>query len=163
MSAIRNSKWASVAFAVATGLAFSQAHAQAPQKENWKMQSAFAAVRLLGGQVMLAYAVQAVLAVAVCAVLVMLLRRRPGTTAEAPAVAAAALLISPFLLDYDLVLLAVRQGAFADRKRVHLDRAALGARDALQVDIGDDAGRCIAVEADPQPVGGGGRRRRARR
>jgi alpha-1,2-mannosyltransferase len=74
---------------------------------NQKMQSAFAAVRLLGGQVMLAYAVQAVLAVAVCAVLVMLLRRRPGTTAEAPAVAAAALLISPFLLDYDLVLLAV--------------------------------------------------------
>jgi alpha-1,2-mannosyltransferase len=74
---------------------------------NQKMQSAFAAVRLLGGDVIFAYAVQAVLAVAVCAVLVMLLRRRSGSTAEAPAVAAAALLMSPFLLDYDLLLLAV--------------------------------------------------------
>jgi alpha-1,2-mannosyltransferase len=74
---------------------------------NQKMQSAFAAVRLLGGDVILAYAVQAVVAVSACGVLVMLLRQRPGPTAEAPAVAAAALLISPFLLDYDLVLLAV--------------------------------------------------------
>lgn len=72
-----------------------------------KMQSAFAAVRLLGGDVVLAYAVQAVVAIAVCAVLVVLLRQRPGSSAEAPAVAAAALLMSPFLLDYDLVLLAV--------------------------------------------------------
>jgi hypothetical protein len=74
---------------------------------NQKMQSAFAAARLLGGDVVLAYAVQAVVAIAVCAVLVVLLRRRPGSSAEAPAVAAAALLMSPFLLDYDLVLLAV--------------------------------------------------------
>lgn len=74
---------------------------------NQKMQSAFAAVRLLGGDVVLAYAVHAVVAITVCAVLVVLLRRRPGSSAEAPAVAAAALLMSPFLLDYDLVLLAV--------------------------------------------------------
>jgi TRAP-type mannitol/chloroaromatic compound transport system substrate-binding protein len=43
MSASRNSKWINVAFAVAAGLAFSQAHAQAQMpKVNWKMQSAFA-------------------------------------------------------------------------------------------------------------------------
>jgi lipid-A-disaccharide synthase-like uncharacterized protein len=74
---------------------------------NHKMQSAFAAVRLLGGGVTLAYAVQAAISVTVCGVLVVLLRLRLGTTAEAPAVATAALLVSPFLLDYDLVLLAV--------------------------------------------------------
>jgi hypothetical protein len=74
---------------------------------NHKMQSAFAAVRLLGGGVTLAYAVQAALSIAICGILVVLLRLRPGTSAEAPAIAAAALLVSPFLLDYDLVLLAV--------------------------------------------------------
>jgi TRAP-type mannitol/chloroaromatic compound transport system substrate-binding protein len=43
MSASRNRKWINVAFAVAAGFAFSQAHAQAQMpKVNWKMQSAFA-------------------------------------------------------------------------------------------------------------------------
>jgi alpha-1,2-mannosyltransferase len=71
------------------------------------MQSAFAAVRLLGGEVILAYFVQAILAVAVCTILVIFLRRNLGAAAEAPVIATAALLMSPFLFDYDLVLLAV--------------------------------------------------------
>jgi hypothetical protein len=71
-----------------------------------KMQSAFAAVRLWGGGVGLAYAVQAAVALAVAAGLVWLNRRAPRGPAEGPAMIVAALLASPFLLDYDLVILA---------------------------------------------------------
>ena len=41
MGASQNGKWIGVAFAAAVGLAFGTAHAQAPAKVNWKMQSAF--------------------------------------------------------------------------------------------------------------------------
>jgi hypothetical protein len=82
-----------------------------------KMQSAFAAVRLWGGGVTLAYGVQAVVAAAAAGGLVWLRRRAPGSGAEGPAMIVAALLASPFLLDYDLVILAapmawmLREGA----------------------------------------------------
>ena len=72
-----------------------------------KMQSAFAAVRLLGGPVGLAYGVQAATAALAAAALLWLQRRAPRGPAEGPALAAAALLASPFVLDYDLLLLAV--------------------------------------------------------
>jgi hypothetical protein len=71
-----------------------------------KMQSAFAAVRLWDGGVGLAYAVQAAVALAVAAGLFWLRRRAPRGPAEGPAMIVAALLASPFLLDYDLVILA---------------------------------------------------------
>lgn len=71
-----------------------------------KMQSAFAAVRLFGGPVALAYGVQLVVAAAAGAGLVWLQRRTPRSAAEGPALVVAALLASPFLLDYDLVILA---------------------------------------------------------
>ena len=71
-----------------------------------KMQSAFAAVRLWSGGVGLAYAVQAAVVAAVAAGLVWLHRRAPRGPAEGPAMIVAALLASPFLLDYDLVILA---------------------------------------------------------
>ena len=71
-----------------------------------KMQSAFAAVRLLGGPLVLAYAAQAVVAAAAAAGLVWLQRRAPRSAAEGPALIVAALLASPFMLDYDLVILA---------------------------------------------------------
>ena len=74
---------------------------------NEKMQSVFAAVRLLHGGLTLAYAAQIVAALGVCAALVGLQRRSFRSDAEGPAMVAAALLASPFLLDYDLVLLAV--------------------------------------------------------
>ncbi|MGD1037506.1 MAG: glycosyltransferase family 87 protein [Roseiarcus sp.] len=72
-----------------------------------KMQSVFAAVRLLHGGVTLAYCLQALTALAAAAALVWLNRRRFRCEAEGPAMVAAALVASPFLLDYDLTLLAI--------------------------------------------------------
>ncbi|WP_158818009.1 glycosyltransferase family 87 protein [Methylocapsa sp. S129] len=72
-----------------------------------KMQSVFAGVRLLHGGLTLAYGLQIVAALGVCAALVHLQRRSFRSGAEGPAMVAAALLASPFLLDYDLVLLAI--------------------------------------------------------
>jgi hypothetical protein len=74
--------------------------------EPGKMVSAFAAVRVLGGPLALAYAVQAVAAVLAVAGLAWAQRRAPRGPAEAPLLVLAALLASPFLLDYDLVILA---------------------------------------------------------
>lgn len=71
-----------------------------------KMQSAFAAVRLWGGGLVLAYAAQAVVAALAASGLVWLRRRAPNGGAEGPAMIVAALLASPFLLDYDLIILA---------------------------------------------------------
>jgi hypothetical protein len=72
-----------------------------------KMQSVFAAVRLLHGGLTLAYALQALTALAAAAALFWLHHRRFRSQAEGPAMIAAALLASPFLLDYDLTLLAI--------------------------------------------------------
>jgi len=74
---------------------------------NEKMQSVFAGVRLLHGGLALAYSAQFVATLAVCWALIELQRRWFRSRAEGPAMIAAALLASPFLLDYDLVLLAV--------------------------------------------------------
>ena len=84
---------------------------------NAKLQSAFAAVRLWGGGVGLAYGVQAAFAAFAAGALLWLRRRAPKSAAEGPAMIVAALLASPFLLDYDLVILAaplawmLREGA----------------------------------------------------
>ena len=74
---------------------------------NEKMQSVFAGVRLLHGGLTLAYGLQIAATLGVCAALVALQRRAFRCAAEGPAMVAAALLASPFLLDYDLVLLAI--------------------------------------------------------
>lgn len=71
-----------------------------------KMQSAFAAVRLVGGSTEVAYAVHISLALGVCCAMAAVLWRNPGNGSEAPLVAAAAPLMSPFMFDYDLTLLA---------------------------------------------------------
>ena len=71
-----------------------------------KIQSSFIAARLLGAGLPLAALVQGVVSVATLAVLVRFIRRRPGGPAEAAALAAAALLATPYLADYDLVCLA---------------------------------------------------------
>ena len=71
-----------------------------------KMQSAFAAVRLFGGPVALAYGLQLAVAAFAVAGLAWLQRRAPRSAAEGPAMVVAALIASPFLLDYDLVILA---------------------------------------------------------
>lgn len=72
-----------------------------------KMQSVFSAVRLVHGGVGLAYVAQGAAAIAVAALLIALSRKAPQAAAAGPALVAASLLASPFLLDYDLILLAV--------------------------------------------------------
>jgi hypothetical protein len=71
----------------------------------------YGAVRLHGGPLVLAYGAQAVVTVAAAFMLVLaLLRRPPGARsgrAEVAAIAACVPFCSPFMLEYDLVILAV--------------------------------------------------------
>ena len=72
-----------------------------------KMQSVFGAVRVLHGSVSLAYAVQGCVALAVCTALALAQRKRPDVLALAMGTACGTLLATPFVLDYDLTLLAL--------------------------------------------------------
>ena len=74
---------------------------------DYKMQSTFAAVRLLGGSVATAYAVHAAVALLVLVAMMMTLRKDPEPAAAGALMVAATLLVSPFVLDYDLLLLAL--------------------------------------------------------
>jgi hypothetical protein len=71
-----------------------------------KIQSPFAAVRLWGGPVPLAYAVQAAATLTVMVLLVRLWRSEAAFALKAAALLAGALLSTPYLLDYDLVMMA---------------------------------------------------------
>lgn len=72
-----------------------------------KMVSAFAAVRVLGGGVTTAYAAQGAVTSLTLLVVARCAARRPGLRAEVVLLTAGAMLCSPFLLDYDLVCLAI--------------------------------------------------------
>ena len=72
-----------------------------------KMVSPFAAARLLGVGLSGAWAIQAVVSGAVLMILMTVVRRQPGAPAEGATLVAAACLATPFLLDYDLMLLGV--------------------------------------------------------
>ncbi len=72
-----------------------------------KMQSLFAGVRLLHGSLELAWGAQILTTSSAVAAILLLQRRAFRTAAEAPAVVCAGLLASPFVLDYDLTLLAI--------------------------------------------------------
>jgi hypothetical protein len=74
--------------------------------EPYKMVSPFAAVRLAGGEVALAWTVQAAMSAMVASSVVVLAWRRCDPAAQAVATIAATLVASPFLLDYDLTLMA---------------------------------------------------------
>ena len=74
--------------------------------EYHKMQSPFAAVRLAGGGVPLAYVAQGLLAAGVVVGLALLARARADARAQGAALVAGALLATPFLLDYDLAIAA---------------------------------------------------------
>lgn len=69
-----------------------------------KMQSPFAAIRLLGGSVELAYAVQAVMSLAVLGALVLAGRRNGWSLGLGATMLAGTLVATPFVLDYDMVL-----------------------------------------------------------
>jgi len=75
--------------------------------EPWKMQSLFAAVRLAHGGVDLAYALQALMAIVTLCLVARVAWRRPDPAGEGALLALSALLCTPFLLDYDLVCLAI--------------------------------------------------------
>jgi hypothetical protein len=69
------------------------------------MQSFYAGIRMQGGTLAAGYAGQAALAVTALALLASVCWRRRGAGPEMAALAATALLVTPFLYDYDLVLL----------------------------------------------------------
>jgi len=72
-----------------------------------KLQSAFAMVRLWGGSVPLAYAVQALVSCAVIAGIVWCWRSACDDAHKAALLVTGTLLASPHILDYDLIVLAV--------------------------------------------------------
>jgi hypothetical protein len=71
-----------------------------------KIQSVFSVVRMWGGGIPLAYAVQCVTTLAVAAALACLWRSRAGFPVKASALAIGTILATPYSLDYDLMLLA---------------------------------------------------------
>ncbi|HEX7947454.1 MAG TPA: glycosyltransferase family 87 protein [Phenylobacterium sp.] len=72
-----------------------------------KLQTLFATLRLWGAPLPLAYAAQAVSGVAAAAAVGIFAWRRADSPALGPVLIAASLIVSPYLLDYDLVLAAV--------------------------------------------------------
>lgn len=71
-----------------------------------KIQSVFAAVRLLRGPVSLAYAAQGIVFAAVAASLLWLWRTHAAFALKAAALIAGSMLATPYLLDYDLMITA---------------------------------------------------------
>ena len=69
------------------------------------LQSAFAAVRLWGGPVALAYAAQVTIVLAVAFFLVRIWRSESALAFKAAALIAGAILATPYALDYDLVVM----------------------------------------------------------
>ncbi len=78
-----------------------------------KLQSVFAAVRLWGGGIPLAYAMQAVASVAVMCGVAWTWRSTVDNDLKAALLAVATLLASPHVIDYDLTILAVAIAFFA--------------------------------------------------
>ena len=72
-----------------------------------KIQSLFSAVRMWGGGIETAYAAQTALTLAVAGSLVWLWRSPAAVELKAAALACACLLTTPYVLDYDLVVLAI--------------------------------------------------------
>ncbi len=84
-------------------------------EENWigpeKMVSTFAAIRLLGGSVTASYVGHIIVAALTITTFIWAIHRRAMTiTQQAALLASATPLLSPFFLDYDLMLLAIPLG-----------------------------------------------------
>ena len=100
--------------AFAGSAAFSRTVVLEAGATGWeKIQSIFSAVRNLGAPVELAYAAQAALLLALALSLVSLWRSKAAHDLKAAALAIACLLATPYVLDYDLVVLAVAIAFFA--------------------------------------------------
>lgn len=87
-----------------------------------KMQSVFSGLRLLGANAGIAYAVQGSVAVAAALILFFAVRRTGLIVEAAGATLVAALLTTPFLLDYDLVLLGFPIALLATRQSLPWER-----------------------------------------
>jgi hypothetical protein len=75
---------------------------------DWaKIQSVFSAARLLGGSIATAYSVHAVCALAAAMVVWQVARARPGAAIEMAVLTVGALIVTPYMFDYDLVCLLV--------------------------------------------------------
>lgn len=83
----------------------------------YKIQSAFAAVRLLGGSIAFAYAVQLAVTTALAAALVLLWRGPAPAAVKGAGLCLGALLSTPYCLDYDLMLLAPALALLASEGR----------------------------------------------
>jgi hypothetical protein len=83
-------------------------------RHHWaKLFTPYAAARLLHAPIAVAYAVQAVVALAAMALVAFIARHRPGARTEIAVLTAAALVCTPYALDYDLVCLLVPAGWLA--------------------------------------------------
>ena len=100
--------------AFADSMTFTQTVVLEQGGTGWeKIQSIFSAVRMWGAGVGLAYAVQAALALVLAASLAWLWRSDAAFELKAAGLATASLLATPYVLDYDLVVLAVAIAFFA--------------------------------------------------
>jgi alpha-1,2-mannosyltransferase len=88
------------------GTGFTQAMLEQELVPYLKMQSVFAATRLLGGSLAFAYATQGVASLLAALVTAAIWRGSAAPTLKYAVLVVAGLLASPFLLDYDLTLLA---------------------------------------------------------
>jgi hypothetical protein len=99
---------AGVWHAFADSMTFTQTVVLEQGGTGWeKIQSAFSAVRMWGAGVHLAYAVQMALALLLAASLAWLWQSDAAFELKASALASGSLLATPYVLDYDLVVLAV--------------------------------------------------------
>ena len=87
-------------------LGFSRAMLEAGATGFGKFVSPFAAIRLLDGPVPLAYAVQALVTVSLLAIVVFVWRSKTDFRLKAAVLIAANLAATPYVFDYDLVILA---------------------------------------------------------
>jgi hypothetical protein len=100
--------------AFADSTAFTQTVVLEQGGTGWeKIQSVFSAVRMWGGGLQLAYAAQIALALMIAATLTWLWQSDAAFELKASALATASLLATPYVLDYDLVVLAVSIAFFA--------------------------------------------------
>ena len=94
--------------AFADSMTFTQTVVLEPGGIGWeKIQSAFSAMRMWGAGVRTAYAIQIALALMLAASLAWLWQSNAVFELKAAALATASLLATPYVLDYDLVVLAV--------------------------------------------------------
>lgn len=78
-----------------------------------KIQSVFSAVRMFGGSIELAYTVQAMLGLMLALIIAVLWRSNTAFALKAAGLIVASVLITPYALDYDLMLLAPAGAWFA--------------------------------------------------